>query len=286
MAIVVDGKKIAEEILAKIAEEVKKLPRKLMLAAILVGQNPASVSFLKEKRKACERIGILFKLFAYPETITTAQLRKRIFEIRKKEKPTALIVQLPLAPGLNTRYILDAIPPEEDADALSARSLGLFLAGKSATTPPTAGAFLEVLRTHGISPEGKYVVIVGWGELVGQPASVLFLQHRAAVTVLRSNIEDISRWTKAADIVVTGAGKAGLITGEMVKDGVVALDAGFSKIGNVISGDYDFASVSKKASLITPPVGGIGPITVAILLKNVVALAKRQYKKTEALSTK
>lgn len=271
---IVEGKKIAEDTLQNLVSKIQALPRKPRLAVLLVGDEAGSLAFVSEKRRACERIGIGYTLHHYPATVTTSQLRQRIARIRQQSPPPdALILQLPLPPHLNTQYLLDAIPPEQDADMLSTRSLGLLLAGKSRILPPTPAAILEVLRVHQIPLAGTEVVLVGWGRLVGKPLSVLLLQSDATVTVLNEYTRNLSRYTTMADILVSAVGKPDLIRGEMVREGVVALDAGFSKIGNTVCGDFHLPSVSQRASIVTPVPGGIGPITVAMLLGNVVSLA-------------
>lgn len=272
--IIVDGKKLSSEILANIREDISTLKIKPKLFAILVGSNPASVSYLGEKRKKCEEAGIEFTLYNFTEAITTTQLRSRIAKIRKEKKPTAIIVQLPLPPQINTQYILDAIPPEEDVDVLSSRAQGLLATGKSKVLPPTAAAVLHIIETCNLQLEILHVVLVGIGTLVGKPLLTLFADKAASITVVRSKTENMPYFTQKADVLITGVGKPNLITGNMVKEGVVALDAGYAKIDGKVAGDLDFNSVAKKASIITPVPGGVGPLTVAMLIKNVVTLAK------------
>lgn len=271
---IVDGKKIAAEILAEAKKDIAAFAKKPTLFGILVGNDPASVSFLNEKRKKCEEVDIPFVLHHYPETITTTQLRKKIRDIRKKRGTKSFVIQLPLPPHINMQYILDAIPPEEDVDVLSSRARGLLATGKSRVLPPTAAAILHILATYNLKPETLHVVLVGLGALVGKPLATLLAERVASLTTVHSATPDIVRFTREADVLIAGTGEPGLITGDMVKAGVVALDAGYSRIDGKVSGDLDFEGVAKKASLITPVPGGIGPVTVAVVVQNVVTLAK------------
>ncbi|MDO8558533.1 MAG: bifunctional 5,10-methylenetetrahydrofolate dehydrogenase/5,10-methenyltetrahydrofolate cyclohydrolase [bacterium] len=274
MPIIVDGKKIAAGILARLREEISLLQVKPHLAAVLVGNDPASISFLNEKKKKCDEIGIEFTLYRFDETITTTNLRKKIHDIRGSKGIKAVVIQLPLPPQVNTQYILDAVRPEEDVDALSSRARGLLATGKSKVLPPTAEAVLNILETYQIDLSRSHVVLVGLGALVGKPLLNLLADKAASLGVVHAGTPDITRFTKDADIVIAGTGRPGLIGADMVKDGVVALDAGYSRIDGKVSGDIQFEEVSKKARLITPVPGGIGPITVAMLMKNVLILAK------------
>ena len=274
MQTVIDGKELASDILAGVREEVLHFKKNPELVAIIIGSDPASLSYLDAKRKKCEEVGIGYVLYQYDEKITTTQLRKKISDVRKKRKHTSIIIELPLPGHINTQYILDSIPPEKDPDMLSSRSWGLLATGKSAIFPPTAAAVIHILETSNVELERSHVVLVGWGGLVGKPLSLILTKRVSSLTVIRSKTPDISHFTREADILITGAGKPNLITGDMVKEGVVALDAGYSRMDGKVVGDLDFDSVSKKASTITPVPGGIGPLTVALLLKNVLTLAR------------
>jgi methylenetetrahydrofolate dehydrogenase (NADP+)/methenyltetrahydrofolate cyclohydrolase len=274
MPIIVDGKKIAQGISEDAKNRLDVLRYKPKLAEVLVGDNAASLSFLDVKRKACEKLGMEFVLHRFPETITTSQLRKRICEIRKKGGLKSVIVQLPLPQHINTQYILDAIPPEEDVDVLSSRARGLLATGKAKILPPTAGAVLEILRVHEVSLAGAHAVIVGLGALVGKPLMYLLADKVGSMALVHSSTPDAAHFTREADILITGAGQARLITGDMIKEGVVALDAGYSRIDGKVSGDLDYESVLPKARIITPVPGGIGPVTVAMLCANAITLAE------------
>ncbi|MDP3963580.1 MAG: bifunctional 5,10-methylenetetrahydrofolate dehydrogenase/5,10-methenyltetrahydrofolate cyclohydrolase [bacterium] len=275
MPIIIDGKSIAADILAEAKSGIAALGRKPRLAAILIGNDPASISFLNEKRKKSEAVGIEFMLYRYDDRISTTQVRARIAKLRKEKKPDAIIIQLPLPEHLNTQYVLDAVPPDEDVDGLSSRARGLLATEKSLILPPTAAAVLHILQVQAIALGDLHAVIVGLGPLVGKPLLTLLANKVASVTAVHAGTPAIDRFTKEADLLIVGTGQAGLIDGSMVKEGVIALDAGYSSIDGKISGDLVYGSVAQKARLITPVPGGIGPITVAMLLKNVVTLAKK-----------
>lgn len=271
-----DGRKLSQKILDELREKIKGIAKPLRLAIVMVGRDPTALSFIKQKERSCEDAGIGFKFYKYPEDITTARLRKNIHTVCKLKKNTGVIVQLPLPPHINKQYMLNTVPPEKDVDALSEKSLGKFYTGRLPILPPTIAGIMRLLREYKIEVKGKNTVIVGAGTLVGKPMATHLINQGATVTVLNEHTSDISRHTKNAEILISGVGKPGLITGDMVSEGVVVVDAGLAEVGGgKIRGDVDFDSVSKKASYITPVPGGVGPMTVAMLLVNVVALAEK-----------
>lgn len=237
--IILDGKKLAEKILRNLKKEIGKKRLKLKLAVVLAGQDPASKIFIKQKEKACQKIGIGFELYNFSSKISELKLKKEIKEIAKNSEVSGMIIQLPLPKKINTDEILNFIPPEKNVEIIS----------------PVVCAIECFLKEYKISLRKKNVVLIGRGRLVGQPLAAWFKKQKIEF----SNIDKI----KQADIVISGVGKQNLITGEMVKKGVVVIDAG---------GDVDFKSVSKKASYLTPIPGGVGPLTVACLLENLIKL--------------
>ncbi len=211
-------------------------------------------------------------------------MRKRIAIIVHEADPDGIIIQLPLPPRISTQYILNSVPPEKDVDVLSARAVGDFSVGKSKVLPPVVGAIAALFHEYGIDYKTKHVVVVGAGALVGKPVAAWLANEKVSFTVVDENTPDISEFTKKADIIISGVGKSGLITDDMVKVGAVVIDAGTSEgspstgSGRQVSlvGDVDFDSASKKASHITPVPGGIGPLTVAMIYKNLLTLATRK----------
>lgn len=235
--IILDGKKLSEKILKNLKREIKKKRLKLKLAVVLVGRDSVSTIFVRQKQKACEKVGIDFELFEFPSRISVAKLKKEIRKIVEDPNNSGIVIQLPLPKNLHTEEILNLIPKEKDAEIVS----------------PVVCAIERILKNYKISLKNKEIALIGKGKLVGQPVAS-WLKKR---NLKFSDIDKI----KNADIVISGVGKPNLIKGGMVKKGVVVIDVG---------GDVDFKSVSKKANYITPVPGGVGPMTVACLLQNLV----------------
>lgn len=273
--ILMDGKALAEKIYAELHEEVSKSAKKYRLAVILVGENAIIEKFVETKRKIGARIGIDVRVYHFLESISATGLRKRIAEIVHEEKNSGVIIQLPLPAHINKQSILNAVVPEKDVDVLSARAVGDFAVGKSRISPTVVGAIQELFREYKIDVKGKAVAILGAGALVGKPVAMWVMKESSVVTVVTEETSNPEEILQKTDIIISGIGKPGYITGDMVKEGVVVVDAGTSESGGKIRGDVDFDSVSKKASFITPVPGGVGPLTVAMIFKNLLALARR-----------
>lgn len=273
--IILDGKKLAEKILNKLKKEIKKLPASpaggpsIRLAVVLVGNNPASLNFIKQKQKTAEEIGCQFKLYRFKKNITEQLLARKINEIVKNKSNTGIVIQLPLPRHINEQKILNILPYEKDVDALSVDN--------PIVEPPAASGIMGILEEYNIKAERKNVVIVGKGKLVGKPLAIMMAKISANLIICDRKTENLASKTLKADILVSATGQPHLIKENMVKKGVVIVDAGFSKINNKIVGDVDFEEVKKKASYITPVPGGVGPMTVAILMNNLIKLAKKQY---------
>ena len=271
---IIDGKKMAEEIKASLKSEVSKIGKKIRLAVIKIGKNPVTEKFLEQKKKFGEAVGIDVRIYDLPETISTNQLREKLAEIVHIKENTGVIIQLPLPKQINTQYILDGIIPEKDPDMLSSKSIGLFSSGRSKILPPVVGAIKHIFDKNNVDAKGKKVTVIGAGRLVGKPVAVWLINQGAAVSVIDENIADPTLHTMDADIIISGVGKPNLITPDMVKEGVIAIDCGTSESEGKVVGDLDHA-ISKKASLFAPVPGGVGPLTVAMLFKNLVELAKK-----------
>lgn len=287
-----DGKKLSEKILDELKAGIAASKKQLRLAAIVVGEDAVTQKFVAQKKKTAASVGVDVREYNFAETISTNELRKRVAEIVHEEKNTGVIVQLPLPEHINTQYILNAVPPEKDVDVLSARAVGNFAVGKSVVMPPVAGAIKALFDEYQVDYRNKYTVIVGAGNLVGKPVALWLLNEKAMFTVVRSSTQNPVEFTRNADILISGVGKQKFITGDMVKDGVVIVDAGTSvdrqpitdnlqpttdsRQQRIIAGDVDFDSTASKVSYITPVPGGIGPVAVAILLKNLFLLSKKK----------
>jgi len=275
--IIVDGNTIADEI----AQDIKRqnIHRSLKLAVIQVGDDKISSLFINKKRKVAQDLGIDFELFCFDKDISNRNLRRSIQEIAKNSRYHGILVQLPLPKHLNTQYILDAVPQEKDVDVLSSRLLGKFYTGKSSIYPPVVSAILNILDQYDIKIAAKIVVIVGGGRLVGKPLAIALMKEKATVISLNSSTKSIKDFIALGDIVISAAGKPNIITSDILKKGAVVIDAGLS-VEKSSSGKHlfkgDVASgkdLNKKISLFVPAVGGIGPITVVMVMKNLFKLA-------------
>lgn len=269
-----NGKKLAGEILENLKTDIKKRKLKLRLAVIQIGKNPISQIFINQKKKACQSVGMDFKLYQFKERINILGLKKEINKITSNPRNSGVIIQLPLPKNLNTQEILNTIPQKKDVDVLSETSLGKFYTSTLSILPPTVKGIIYLLAKYRIKVKGKHVVVVGVGRLVGNPLALWLLHEKATVSTVTEFTKEASFFTKKADILVTGVGKPNLIQANMVKEGVIVIDAGCSMWKGKLVGDVDFKNVSKKASYITPVPGGVGPMTVACLLENLVRLQK------------
>lgn len=270
----IDGKKIATEILDKVKIEVSKLTFQPVFCDVLVGGDPASKQYVGMKAKAAERLGFKFRPANYPSDISTEHLISEIKKISQEPNMCGLIVQLPLPPSIDKQAVLDAIDPKIDVDCTGKINTDLFYSGKAYVEFPTAAAVMELLDDTKVNLTNKKCLVVGFGQLVGRPASFLLQQRGLRVDVARSKTENILELIKNADIIVSAVGKSKLITGDKIKPGSIIIDAGTSESDGGIVGDVDLDSVKDLAGFISPVPGGVGPVTVAKLLANVLKVAK------------
>ena len=273
---VIDGKQLAAEIVKELKKERQEINKKIRLAVVLVGDNPASLSFVKQKEKIAKILNIDFRLYQYPETIKTKELRQKISEISRVTFNRGLVVQLPLPSHINSQVVLNAILPLKDPDVLCEKNLGKFYVNRLDILPPVVASIKYLLEKYRVNIEGKNVLIIGRGQLVGKPAALWFLNQRATVIIANSKTQNLEEFTQKADIIITSAGVPKLITKEMIKPNVVIFDAAVVSEAGKLVGDCDFEAVKEKASLITPVPGGLGPLTVAFLFKNLLELVKQQ----------
>lgn len=264
---IIDGNKINEEI----KESLRGLAKGLSLAIIWVGDDPVSAKYVEKKKILGEEVGIHVDLFKYGEGIMTSELIEEIKNISRD--CSGMIVQLPLPKQIDSVAALNTIPIDKDVDLLSERAYQNFVEGKSKILPPVVASVREIFERNNIRDlHGKRAVIIGRGKLVGRPAAVWLANQGALVDLLGRDTKDLLPFTKNADIIITGAGVPNLIGPEMVRDGVIIIDAATSDVSGKIAGDVDPA-VAGKASIFSPVPGGVGPITVAMLFKNLVTLA-------------
>ena len=267
MVKIVDGKKIADEVIEKIRRKIDKEKLKLRISVVLVGKDPISLIYVSQKKKACQRCGIDFSLYQFPKKVLEKDLCEKIKEIDKES--SGVIIQLPLHSKLNVQKILNAVSEKKDIDFLSEINSNKFYNGDFSVLPPVVGAVNYIFKENKISFKGKKIVLVGYGRLVGKPLSFWFAFQGVTVLIIDKMISDILLPTQKADILISGVGKPNLIKENMVKKGVIAIDVGSSFQKGRIVGDFD-KSVFKKASIITPVPGGVGPITTACLIENLV----------------
>ena len=265
MARILSGAPIAKRVLTTLK---KKRKKNLCLCVIQVGNNVVSERYIKEKEKIAKELGVKFRLVLLPLNISQVKLMQDIQKIGRDKKVTGMIVQLPLPGRLNVQRALDFIPKEKDVDVLSSASFSDFALGILPTFPPTVSAIALLLKETKKKLEGSRVAVVGAGRLVGLPIALWLSQQGATVSLIQKETRNATQIIAKADIVISGVGKPGLITGKMVKKGAVVIDAGTSVEGGSTKGDVDFESVSKKASFLTPVPGGVGPLTVACLFQN------------------
>ena len=273
---IIDGKLISSVINTKLKNDIELYRINPKLVVIQVGDNSASNIYVRNKKRACEEVGILFDKIKFPDTISEEMIIEEIKRLNDDDEVNGIIVQLPLPKGLNAARIINHIDPLKDVDGLTYQNVGNLVLDNDGLISCTPLGIMELLSAYNVELESKNVVIVGRSNLVGKPLIQLFLKENATVSVCHSKSYDIKKYTKLADILVVAAGHPNLITKDMVKDDVVVIDVGINKEEGTLCGDVDFDEVSKKAALITPVPGGVGPMTVACLLKNVFKAYKMQ----------
>ena len=266
---IIDGKKIATELREQLKEQIEKFPRKIGLAVVIVGEDPASQIYVRNKVKACESVGIQSSVYALPECVSQVELENMLSALAADNTVHGILLQLPLPKGFDAEAAMAKIPPEKDVDGFSALDLGHLVLNKEKFVACTPLGVMKMLEYEGIDPTGKHAVVLGRSDTVGKPMALLLLNANATVTVCHSKTQDLASICKTADILVSAIGKANFVKADMVKDGAVVIDVGMNRGENgKLCGDVDFDAVSKKASYITPVPGGVGPMTITTLLYN------------------
>ncbi len=290
-ATIIDGKKIAEAIRAELKEEIVRLKAQGVtpgLGVVLVGLDPASQSYVTAKERACAEIGIFSDDHRLPADTPQAELLALVERLNRDPRIHGILVQLPLPKPLREREILRAMEPDKDVDGFHPTNVGRMVIGERAFWPCTPHAVLQMLKRSGIAIDGAHVVVVGRSQVVGAPLANLLFQKgplgNATVTVCHTRTRDMGHFTRQADIVVAAAGRPNTVTAEMIRDGAVVIDVGVNRIpdatkkqGFRLVGDVDYEAVREKASFITPVPGGVGPMTITMLLHNTVLSAKRRH---------
>ncbi|VAX30347.1 Methenyltetrahydrofolate cyclohydrolase / Methylenetetrahydrofolate dehydrogenase (NADP+) [hydrothermal vent metagenome] len=276
----IDGKKVAQEIRSTIGKEVTEIKAKTGsvpgLATVLVGEDPASAVYVRNKNKICKELGFISLEHTLPEDTKEKDLLALVNELNRNEAVSGILVQLPLPKHIDATKILEAIDPAKDVDGFHPVSMGRLMMGTAKLAPCTPSGIIEMLDRYGVEIEGRHAVVLGRSNIVGKPVAMLLLHRNATVTICHSRTKDLPSVTRTADILIAAVGRPKMVTADMVKEGAVVIDVGINRVDGKLVGDVDFAEVEPKASLITPVPGGVGPMTIAMLMANTLKAFKAQ----------
>ncbi|MBN2458173.1 bifunctional 5,10-methylenetetrahydrofolate dehydrogenase/5,10-methenyltetrahydrofolate cyclohydrolase [Candidatus Woesearchaeota archaeon] len=281
MVTILDGKALAEKLCNSYKKKVEKAGLKIKLAVVLVGDNPASEIYVQNKKKRCMDVGIGCEIRRFKKEISEEMLISEIDALNSDKEIDALMVQMPLPKHINPRNILEAVDTRKDVEGLSTYHMGRLSLGNEDVVPCTPKGVIRLLDEYGIGLAGKDVCIIGYSDIVGKPLATLCLNREATVTVCHVKTKDLGKHTRDADIIMTATGVPKLIKKEMIKQGCIIIDIGIKKLRENVVGDADFESIKGRCSHITPVPGGIGPMTIAMLVENMVEAAERKLKQTE-----
>jgi len=279
---ILDGKTLAATIQAELAEEIVEFIENNVVAptlcAVLVGENPASEIYVRNKRKACDKVGLESRLHRLPAEVTQEELLKVITRLNKDDEVHGILVQLPLPPQIDTARILSAVSPNKDVDAFHPENVGRLVQGRPRFLPCTPYGIQELLIREGIETAGRHAVVVGRSDIVGKPLANMLMQHGrggdCTVTVCHSRTADLGAMTRQADILIAAIGRPKAITADMIKPGATVIDVGINRTAEGVVGDVDFSAAREVAGAITPVPGGVGPLTITMLLKNTLRAAE------------
>ncbi len=281
MANLIDGKQISANVKEQVRIETEQLKEKHgiqpALAVVIVGNDPASRVYVNNKKKACELVGFKSFEYALPEDTTQEELLELVHTLNEDSNVNGILVQLPVPKQIDDKAIIQAISPEKDVDAFHAENVGQIMIGDYKFLPCTPAGVMELIDSTGVEISGKKCVVIGRSNIVGKPMAMLLLHRSGTVAICHSRTVDLPSITREADILVAAVGKANFVTGDMVKEGAVVIDVGMNRLENgKLCGDVNFAEVEPKASYITPVPGGVGPMTIAMLMKNTLTATKLQ----------
>lgn len=279
MAKILDGKAVASSIRQEVRAEVKALKEQGItpkLAVVLVGEDPASVLYARSKERACKNSGIEFELHSFPESASEEEVLAKLAELSGDPNCHAIMVELPLPKHISKEKVMLAVHPDKDVDGLNPINRGRMFTQKDGLFPVTPQSCIEIMKRQGVTLEGKNVCLVGRGDTVGKPLIFLLLNENVTVTVCHTRTKELKKHTLSADIIVAAAGRAGLITREMVSPGTIVVDAGINEVDGKTVGDVDFDAVSEVAGAITPVPGGVGSLTTALIQKNILKAVSLQ----------
>lgn len=278
----IDGKKIAAEIRGELKEQAAQFAaqygRRVGLAVVLIGEDPASQVYVRNKIKACEEVGICSFAQYLPADVSQREAEELVLSLAADQKVDGILVQLPLPAHLDAERILACIPATKDVDGFSAENIGRLARNEEGTVACTPLGVMELLRRCGVELRGKRAVVIGRSNIVGRPMALLLLNADATVTVCHSRTSDLPKICAEADILVAAIGRPRFVTADMVKDGAAVIDVGINRVDGKLVGDVDFENVAPKTSYITPVPGGVGPMTIAMLLKNAISCAERSVR--------
>ncbi|WP_203339849.1 bifunctional methylenetetrahydrofolate dehydrogenase/methenyltetrahydrofolate cyclohydrolase FolD [Planococcus beijingensis] len=281
----IDGKAVSQKIKMQVKTRVEKLAQQGIvpgLAVVLVGEDSASLTYVKNKKKTCEALGMRSDLHQFPDTLTEQELLAKIDELNSDPEIHGILVQLPLPQQIDEFKVITAISPEKDVDGFHPISVGNMMIGKDAFLPCTPHGIMELLAHYGIDPAGKHAVVIGRSNIVGKPIGQLLLQKDATVTYCHSKTKDLANFTAQADILIAAIGRAKFIDRTFIKPGAVIIDVGMNRDENgKLCGDVDFEDVQETASFVTPVPGGVGPMTIAMLMENTLESAEKGLAKTK-----
>lgn len=273
----IDGKLLAARLRGEIKIDAEKFERdygrKIGLAVILAGENPASKVYVRNKIKACEETGIKSMEYYLPDSVSTDELVELVKTLNADESVDGLLVQLPLPVGVDEKAVLGAVTPEKDVDGFHAVNAGNLLLGNPCLAACTPSGIMELIKSTDTTISGKHAVVVGRSNIVGKPIALMLLGENATVTICHSRTQNLASYTREADILVVAIGRKEFITGDMIKQGSIVIDVGMNREDGKLYGDVEYASASEKAAYITPVPGGVGPMTITMLLKNTVKAA-------------
>lgn len=276
---ILDGKALSTKVKDRVKQEISNLPKNdniPTLAVVLVGDDPASAIYVRNKKRACEYVGIKSVSVTLGQDTTQEKLEQTLNDLNNDKSINGILLQLPLPKGLDERKALNCIAPEKDVDGLSSVNLGKLITKEVGITPCTPTGVMEFFKEYNIDLTGKNVVIINRSLLVGKPLALMMLNANATVTICHSKTQNISEYTKKADVIVTAVGKSKFLTEDMVKDGVVVIDVSIVRTEAGLCGDADYENIKDKASYITPVPGGVGPMTIAMLMENTLKAYKLQ----------
>lgn len=280
MAQIIDGKLVSRQVRERVAKETEELKNKGItpgLAVIIVGEDPASQVYVRNKERACEEVGFYSEKFALPESTTQEDLNALVKELNERPEINGILCQLPLPKHLDDKEVINLIDPIKDVDAFHPVNVGAIMIGDYSFLPCTPAGVMELIHSTGVEISGKKAVVMGRSNIVGKPMAMLLLHENATVEITHSRTADLKEITKTADILVAAIGKAKFVTADMVKDGAVVIDVGMDRDENgKLCGDVDFENVKDKCSYITPVPGGVGPMTISMLMQNTLTAAKIQ----------